>query len=293
MKDNNAEYHLKRPCVFLGSACDGVLLPGDRLLSVNSQSVEDISHREAQEIFKNGGVSAVVEVSRLEEPLTTMRGGDEETVNQPYRTTPLILPNAKTIHDSPSAVVSGEHPPVPSLHPYRNSSLLLPEPRTINELPCGLRYQPMRGPQYNPGCSTNNSPQFIQRAATGQPVLYNSPAALYSEEAYDEAASQHPGYVQAKKPQLPSASNGSLSNPQESETFKMILEAEMGSTSSQPSISAQPFSKPKDGSRPSSQMSDVSDRSRSSNQAPVRNSTINQSATFKKVMYSVLGDTDF
>jgi len=213
--------------------------------------------------------------------------------DQPYRTTPLILPNAKTIHDSPSAVVSGEHPPVPSLHPYRNSSLLLPEPRTINELPCGLRYQPMRGPQYNPGCSTNNSPQFIQRAAPGQPVLYNSPAALYSEEAYDEAASQHPGYVQAKKPQLPSASNGSLSNPQESETFKMILEAEMGSTSSQPSISAQPFSKPKDGSRPSSQMSDVSDRSRSSNQAPVRNSTINQSATFKKVMYSVLGDTDF
>merc|ERR1719347_1302731 len=192
MKDNNAEYHLKRPCVFVGSACDGVLLPGDRLLSVNSQSVEDISHREAQEIFKNGGVSAVVEVSRLEEPSTNMRGDDEETVNQakqvlsktlsgllpsqdkaspspgqspalpqskhlsgtdkapliqqteqlasvsnnnhihdqPYRTTPLILPNAKTIHDYPSAVVSGEHPPVPSLHPYRNSSLLLPEPRT-------------------------------------------------------------------------------------------------------------------------------------------------------------------
>lgn len=347
--DMVAEYHLKRPNVFVGSACDGVLEPGDRILSVNNQSVEGISHKEAQQLFRNCGSSALVEVSRLAETMKNIRDDDDESLHQAkqvlsdtlsgllphkgaqekqgqpvtlprskhlagtgrapliqqttqqhnsnnnhiqdqaYRTTPLILPNAKTIHDSSSNITSGEHPSVSSSHHFRNSCLLLPAPRTINELPGALRYKPVRGPQFNQGNSIDkNQP----KSSNSQPSVYNSPAPLYSDEVYQEVASQHPGYVQACKPQLPSSNNGLLSNPQESETFKMILEAEMGNTSTQPSVSAQPFNKQKDGSRPSSQMSDISDRSRNSNSAATKND-ISQSTSFKKLMYSVLGETDF
>eukprot|EP00090_Calanus_glacialis_P028442 TRINITY_DN45686_c0_g1_i1.p1 TRINITY_DN45686_c0_g1~~TRINITY_DN45686_c0_g1_i1.p1 ORF type:complete len:108 (+),score=22.47 TRINITY_DN45686_c0_g1_i1:145-468(+) len=38
--------------VFVGSASDGLLLPGDVILSINSQNTQDIEHFQAQHMFK-------------------------------------------------------------------------------------------------------------------------------------------------------------------------------------------------------------------------------------------------
>ena len=38
--------------VFVGGACEGVLQVGDKIISINDQNAEQISHFEAQHIFK-------------------------------------------------------------------------------------------------------------------------------------------------------------------------------------------------------------------------------------------------
>merc|ERR1711962_1016159 len=57
-------YLLRRPNVFVGSASEGVLQPGDRILNLNSQSTDSMSHREVQDIFRNSGTMAELEVAR-------------------------------------------------------------------------------------------------------------------------------------------------------------------------------------------------------------------------------------
>jgi len=202
--------------------------------------------------------------------------------NQPYRTTPLVLPNPKTILDAGEAerkyctqTVEKKEP-----KPYRTASLIMPGPKTINESGAGApTYQPYRGPQYNT--------QINKGGIQGAQGLYNSPVPLYSEETL-VAEPNHPGFVQATKPQLPSSNQATISNPQDSATFKIVLESEIGAAKNQPVIVGRSFEGAVGGGeRPVSQ---ASDRSRES---AMRNSNINQSASFKKVMYSVLGESEF
>merc|ERR1719369_2264973 len=119
------------------------------------------------------------------------RTEDPQNIQQPYRTTPLVLPHARTIHDVASPADTNCRSADVG-QPFRNSSILMPGPRTINDLRPGAgapAYQPPRGPQYNSSPTPPTKPQQS---------LYNSPAPLYSEEAMEEAALQHPGYVQAR-----------------------------------------------------------------------------------------------
>lgn len=178
--------------------------------------------------------------------------------NQPYRTTPLVLPHAKTIHDvgeaqKTLASLSTENP-----RPYRNSSLAMAAPRTINETGIGAGpYRPYRGPQYY----TDRKP--VEK----NPVSYNSPIRLYGKEALAEAEAD-----QAKQA---NAAQNELSAPaQESATHQMVIERELTG-------------------RPDSQISNSSDRWRSTQDPVMKDSSINQSNSFKKVMYAVMGDSDF
>lgn len=308
--------------VFVGSGSEGVLQSGDRILSINSQNTDNITHVEAQNLFKNSGTKAQLEVGRIapappKEPgmlpphlqdqqrvqsqaksvLTSHlaslidnseAGGGRDNYmavpiqNQPYRTTPLVLPNPKTILDAGEAerkyctqTVEKKEP-----KPYRTASLIMPGPKTINESGAGApTYQPYRGPQYNT--------QINKGGIQGAQGLYNSPVPLYSEETL-VAEPNHPGFVKATKPQLPSSNQATISNPQDSATFKIVLESEIGAAKNQPVIVGRSFEGAVGGGeRPVSQ---ASDRSRES---AMRNSNINQSASFKKVMYSVLGESEF
>jgi len=181
--------------VSVGSASDGVLFPGDRILSINRQNVTELSHFEAQHLFKASGTSVMVELARV--------------VHHPLTAT--------------LAKVS---------------------------------------------CTKSNQSQT------------------------QESSSTHPGYVQAAPPQLPLPKDSLLSKPQESETFKMILKAEISGAQNQSSIDARQFRKGQT-SRPLSQASDLSDESRSTVDPLLKDTSINQSSSFKKLMQSVLGETDF
>jgi len=202
-------------------------------------------------------------------------------VNQPYRTTPLVLPHAKTIHDignPKNKFISPTKEPQPG-QPYRTSSMAMPAPKTINEAGAGApAYQQHRGPQY-----------FTDRTPVPKgPTVYNSPAALYSQETLAEEA-DNPSYSQANTAILQTPREPSVTKGQESATHKMVMESEMASGQAL-SLNTDDCSSL---DRPDSQMSNKSDRWRPGMDPLLKNSSINQSASFKKVMYSVMGDSSF
>merc|ERR1719499_2054957 len=177
---------------------------------------------------------------------------------QPYRTTPLVLPHAKTIHDIGEAQKTLASSSTENPRPYRNSSLAMAAPRTINETGIGAGpYRPYRGPQYY----TDRKP--VEK----NPVSYNSPIRLYGKEALAEAEAD-----QAK--QANAAQNEPSAPAQESATHQMVIERELTG-------------------RPDSQISNSSDRWRPTQDPVMKDSSINQSNSFKKVMYAVMGDSDF
>lgn len=260
---NEQDYCLRRPNVFVGSASDGLLQPGDRIVSVNSIPTQNLTHVEAQNLFRSSGTSAQLGVGRV------------VPVQQPSSPPGMAQEDQLKVHSQP----------------YRTAPLVMPGPKTINEVGAGApSYQPVRGPQYNtlPARSSFSKP-------FGQ---YNSPRPIYSEESI-QTSPPHPGYSQSLRPSLPSNKEATYSRPQESETFKIVLESEMGAARNQPGLLSKQFEKSvaagggpaNETPRPTSQLSD---RSAKGGVDPLlKNTSINQSASFKKVMYSVLGESEF
>jgi len=348
IRGDGEEYRLKRPNVFVGTGSEGVLEPGDKILSINNQPTNNISHVDANNLFRKSGTKATLEIVRpgVPPPLSQSDSGmlsspysEHEKVhsqpyrtlplvspnpktihdtgevdrrysapvdcpdlahpgrdnqdfvplaNQPYRTTPLILPNPKTIHDTGEAekvycTSTLDRNKKGKEIPYRTASLVMPGPKTINDVGVGApMYQPYRGPQYNT--------QIQNKSYTSQPgQQYNTPRPLYCEESLNSTPA-HPGYVQSNKLHLPSSREATISKPHESETFKIVLESELSSAENQQGIVGKSFEKNAAMDRPSSQLSD---RSKGSHDAGLKNTSINQSTTFKKVMYSVLGESDY
>jgi len=220
--------------VFVGSASDGLLCQGDVILSINNQSTQDISHFEAQHLFKSSGTSARLVVARLANHSTEVENRQigcqkYDTVHNGYQS-PAVVPGVGS-----DVRLGGVHPP-----------------------------------------NHHHTP-----AQQDRQILAAAPAQTF-----------HPGYVQALPPQLPFSRDATVSRPQESETFKMIMRAEMIGAKDQSSIDAKMFDKSQN-TRPSSQTSDLSDESRILVDPLLKNTSINQSSTFKKLMHSVLGETEF
>jgi len=188
--------------------------------------------------------------------------------NQPYRTTPLVLPHAKTIHDNSNhpgnKYISSVRDPQDQT-PYRSSSLLMPGPKTIHEVKVGgPSFQPYRGPQYY--ADKGYVPVPVQVQATQyyadtnlvtKPLsnVYNSPVGLYGDEALAEA--------------LPSPSLNSEGGHGEQD----LINQELTPIAVTPNMANNKIYKipSKAGGHPQ----------------------INQSSSFKKVMYSVMRDSEF
>eukprot|EP00092_Neocalanus_flemingeri_P005474 GFUD01005904.1.p1 GENE.GFUD01005904.1~~GFUD01005904.1.p1 ORF type:complete len:258 (-),score=66.64 GFUD01005904.1:86-859(-) len=193
--------------VFVGSASSCLLVPGDKILSINSQNTQDVTHTQAQTMFRTSGTSARLEVARI------------------------------------------------------------------------VKCQPE-------GAKLAGS-QMKEEVQSGQ-----QPTPLHYSQGIKRDPNSHPGYVQAALPQLPSSKDATLSKPHESETFKIILKAEMVAAKDQSGIDAKKFEKTQH-SRPLSQLSDLSEGSRFPVDPVLKNTSINQSTTFKKLMHSVMGETEF
>jgi len=181
---------------------------------------------------------------------------------QPYRTTPLVLPHAKTIHDHGEvgnkfiSTVREDNQP----RPYRTSTLIMPTPRTIHEVKAGGPvYQPYKGPQYYsdkgyiPVPVADNATQYLANTTQARKPItntYNSPVKLYSNNSLAEA-----------------------------------LELKDGDQMDRGSVAQQytPVAVTYNASAPSGTGSKILPKT----------SNINQSSSFKKVMYSVMRDSDF
>lgn len=158
--------------------------------------------------------------------------------NPPYRTTPLVLPHAKTIHsvgEQGNRFLSASGTQEESQPPYRTSSLVMPGPRTIHEVRGGgPSFSPYRGPQYyaDKGFTPLPLPTITQHAPhTTRPLhplqLYNSPVHLYGDEALAEALNKPvavtgAGTAARQKYQLP-VKTGGAPNINQSSSFKKVM----------------------------------------------------------------------
>jgi len=235
------EYYLKRPNEFLSLDRGGKETAFTDTLVMSSNQDADIHNAAAMlstllPKHKEGktSLSSSPSLPRYQECVpnnTVLRE------NQPYRTTPLVLPHAKTIHDTgeilypSSSVVGGSQP-------YRNSSLVMAAPRTIHEVGVGAGpYKPYRGPQY-----------YTDKKQTekAQPV-YNTPLPLYSTRTL--------------------SGSDNTTHMRNNNTESDILQVDTGDT----------------------QAGSQDTRNKNIKHPAMRDSSINQSASFKKVMYSVMG----
>jgi len=125
---------------------------------------------------------------------------------------------------------------------------------------------------------------------------------MYSDETLAEAAEtnqslmqgigdgrdtpSHPGYVQGTKPLLPTPKDAIGLRAKPSETFKIILESEMDQATNSKGVVGSLFTKQhQEAHRSSSSMSN-----RSNFDPLTMDNSINQSASFKRLMHSVLDD---
>jgi len=189
---------------------------------------------------------------------------------------PFVLPHAKSIHETGELgnkfVVSDKKPQNGSATPYRNSALIMPGPKTIHEVGVSggqyRGYEQYRGPQYwadkgyTPVPASQlqlADPGLLEKPAVSR--VYNSPAALYSEENL-AAALQESGLQ---------AAEADVTNTDKVDSSNLIPMA----------VTSNPVA---NGGSSGSHKS-----ARSHSHHP-----INQSSSFKKVMYSVgMRDEEF
>jgi len=339
--------------VFVGSASEGLLMPGDKVVGINHQDATKLTHLEAQNLIKHAGTSAKIDVVRpgyggpggynnysYDAPLEPQTKEFEaaKVLSQPYRTTPLVSPTPKPLPTSmgkdktcPLNIKTPKCPSIKTLEaaqvvsdaisqkqPYRTTPLVIPAPKTINDMGVTNRSTPFNRQEVSsqpispisPN-SGNQQVKTINIGGTQKQIVssqFNSPLNMYSEEAIAESAltnqalvqsnvptlgqiqnnNYHPGYVPSSKPHLPTPRDATFSRPQASETFKIILESEMDKAKDHQGMTGSEFQKDKHPSRPSSVLSNNS----SKNQDPfMMNNNINQSTSFKRLMYS-LGEAE-
>jgi len=129
-------YLLKRPNVFVGSASEGVLEAGDRLLAINGRPTDGITHVEAQNIFRNSGTLAELEVARSDPEMI----GDDAQVLQAKQLladtlSPLLVPGKakgspgraiqgfQGTHQSPPGLPRSNHVPQLPIQDAQSSTL--------------------------------------------------------------------------------------------------------------------------------------------------------------------------
>merc|ERR550539_302382 len=186
----------------------GQRLPDQNEIQNAATTLQNLLPRQSLERMKEpGGDVRRLPTSHLQSPppprpalSAPAVGPGVSEVSQPYRTAPLVLPHAKTIHcvgEKGNRLLTASTTQEESQTPYRTSSLIMPGPRTIHEVRGGgPSFTPYRGPQYwadkgftplplPPPTITQHTPHSTRPLHPLQ--LYNSPVNLYSDQALAEA----------------------------------------------------------------------------------------------------------
>lgn len=252
--------------VSIGSAADGILHVGDKIVQIEHHDATKLAHFDAQNIIKRSGTSLKLGISRPGYPAS---GAATFSSLPALKTAPPPQPprHAMDHHFNPGygspPSQGGFYQPQPQIHQIPNS-YMAPQGKTIEV--GGVKKQ----------------------VVTKQ---FNSPLNLYSDAAIVEAAvanpasgisaGGHPGFVPTQR-HLPSPKDKIISRPQQSETFKLILESEMDSARDQQGVVGREFHQPAHSSRPSSSLSN-----RSQPNSIMLDNTIHQSASFKRLMHNM------
>ncbi|XP_054264457.1 uncharacterized protein LOC128987570 isoform X3 [Macrosteles quadrilineatus] len=203
-------------------------------------------------------------------------------VEQPYRTTPLVLPGAKVKKD--------EYPTESYLRHHPNPSMRAPPP------PHGVPFEVMHKQKVAESVLQTVVGDDPRKKVVSQ---FNSPIGLYSEDNIVNTIAQQTGATPYKKTVV--------YDPAKSETYKALKESEFGDTVQEIPTPVEPkvFSPAKVNTKKLEQLLRAKTTPHRSSQAhavpgPVHNvnsvghqDTIQQSNTFKRLMHMVLEEESF
>jgi len=214
-------------------------------------------------------------------------------INQPYRTTPLVLPGAKVKKDAPSTESYLRHYPNPAVraHPGHDYHDSIMKQRVADTM-----LHKVVGPDADSGKVFHKQ--------------FNSPIGLYSDSNIETAirqtvpsAGQQPSNIVRVSPlhrPLPTKLDGYkktvLYDPSKSETFRAIQEEGYGYSDTTPrevTIPVQTKVYQPNRLVPGKKSQSTSVPGPSYNVVNSHDDTIRQSGSFNRLMYSVLGATDY
>ncbi|XP_047986642.1 PDZ and LIM domain protein 3 isoform X6 [Leguminivora glycinivorella] len=212
---------------------------------------------------------------------------DESLNSQPYRTTPLVLPGAKVRREPGPTESYLRHHPNPSMrappsHDYRDTLMRQRVAESVVQRVIG-----------------DDNKGFVHKQ-------FNSPINLYSEQNIANSIRQQssplpanghygrPHVVKSHKPTL-------LYDPAKSETFKALQEDGLGDVVQevpQPVeckvFTAPPNKRPAPTPKPTKQLEQVNGHVKQTTfVSSLHEEHIQQSNSFKRLMYNVLGDAEF
>ncbi|XP_053602583.1 PDZ and LIM domain protein 3 isoform X11 [Plodia interpunctella] len=312
-----------------GTPAGRELLRGDIIAKIDDYDARDLRHEDAQNLFKNARNQIKIVVQRSPSPLPptsphVWQGKGPESLPR----TPVQNNSFPTQHEgeyrtlmlSPSSVRTDETLDE-SIHsqPYRTTPLVLPGAKVRREpgpTESYLRHHPnpaMRAPPHHDYRDTvmkqKVAESVLQRVGEdGNKVVhkqFNSPINLYSEQNIANSIRQQtsplpynghygrPHVVKSHKPTL-------LYDPAKSETFRALQEEGLGDVVQevpvpvQPKVfQAPPHKKPVPTPKPPKQPEAKPNGKQTTFVNSLHEEHIQQSNSFKRLMYNVLGDADF
>ncbi|XP_050671152.1 LIM domain-binding protein 3 isoform X4 [Leptidea sinapis] len=195
---------------------------------------------------------------------------DESIGSQPYRTTPLVLPGAKVRREPGPTESYLRHHPNPAMrapphHDYRDTIMKQKVAESV--------LQRVVGDEAN---------KVVHKQ-------FNSPINLYSEQNIANSIRQQTSPLPADKP-VPAY------DPSSSETYRALQEEGLGNakevSAPQPKVFSQPASKPVP-TKPTTQNNTTATGKQTTFVNAIQEEHIQQSNSFKRLMYNVLGETAF
>ncbi|XP_029045682.1 PDZ_signaling and DUF4749 domain-containing protein Zasp66 isoform X6 [Osmia lignaria lignaria] len=278
---------------------------GDVIKKIDDYDARDVRHVDAQNLLQNSeSIKLVVERQRqpkvpsglpkspLPPPLlddysrpTTPQEGfnlphehldeireEKAYLSQPYRTTPLVLPGAKIKKDAPLGECYLRHHPNPMIraapHHYEPAHPEVAMKQKVAE----SVLQRVLGP--------NEVPKVVHKQ-------FNSPIGLYSEQNIADTIKCQASAIPPKKPMK--------YDPSKSEAYKALQEEVLGDTVQEVKQPARTgvFSPQKVNQNRVHHARPKSPAGSYINVLEEDGEKIHQSNSFKRIMYSVLGQTDY
>ncbi|CAH0557620.1 unnamed protein product [Brassicogethes aeneus] len=273
--------------VGFGSPVEGTLHRGDIITKVGSYDSRDIRHQDAQNLFRNAGNNIKVVVQREVAPRQPHSTGSSRTGSAPYSplsVSPHLSPRG------PAGMSPGYSPGAPALSPYYSSPMTALDSYHFDVSEYGGARRNEGDGQQEPHVTKQVANSVLERISTGDPNkqvihnLYNSPIGMYSENNIVDSVHKQTGLTPVRK--------HVKFNPAESETYKALQEEGYGDHVEEGVASQSKVYVPNKSVPPKKNLyvNQTPDYRSALREDP---ETIQQSGSFKRLMWSVLPESHY